>query len=293
MTIEAQPPAPARTPPVYDPADPQSGRAVVNYDLVQLGIGESWVHGVSAHGQRIARHVLPEGVGVCRAYVLTEAAWPEGAELCVTVDWSPDAAMRRDHRKRALPDGALEHWRERIVATARALESLGYTVEPSRWRSPHCHPGAEFLVYRMPDGVPPREAPAERAWALSGPVPPHYQQNFWPYPDRSPQDVVDHALRTAGWRSWEDDRESRYGRVAVRQITQMVWPPEADRCAWVTWRPSAVVLPDGAEDHWRQCLSRLRKAVSDGGLHIRTRARTWGPEDGVAEFLVYRLPVAR
>ncbi|MFI0934550.1 hypothetical protein ACH4RG_22870 [Streptomyces sp. NPDC021019] len=288
--MAAQQPTPAPTEPVYDPADPHSGRALVNYHLVQLGLGESWVHGVSENGQRTARHVLPEDIGVCRAYVLTEAAWPNGAELCVTVDWSPDASMRRGYQKRTLPAGALEHWRERIVATARALESLGYVVEPSRWSSPHHHPGAEFLVYRMPDGVPPRETPADTAWALSGPVPPNHQETSWRYPDRSPEDVVNHALRKVGWRSWEEDRSSRFGRVGVRPITQMVWPPEADRCAWVTWWPAAVVLPDGAADHWRQCIPRLRRALSDGGLHIRTRARPWGPEDGAAEFLVYRLP---
>ncbi|WP_217231455.1 hypothetical protein [Streptomyces anulatus] len=289
------------TEPVYDPADPQSGRALVNYHLVKLGIGESWVPGVSEHGMRTARHVVPPDVGVCRAYVLTEAAWPEGAELCVTVSWSPDAALRRDHHKRTLPVGAPEHWRERIAATARALESLGYVVEPSRWSSPHYHPGAEFLVYRMPDGVPPRMTPADTAWALSEPVPPNHRETFWRYSDRSPEDVVNPVLRKAGWRPWVEDPRSSLGWVGAHPITQMVWPPEADRCTWVTWRPAddfarspkTGLLPDGAVDHWRECLDRLRKAVSDEGLRIRTRARLWGPEDEAAEFLVYRLPSPR
>ncbi|TXR99728.1 hypothetical protein EAO73_27605 [Streptomyces sp. col6] len=60
-----------------------------------------------------------------------------GAELCVTVEWSPDAAMRRDP----------VHWKMRIPATARALESLGYVVEPARFGNAHrFHPNAEFLV---------------------------------------------------------------------------------------------------------------------------------------------------
>ncbi|MFF3096844.1 hypothetical protein [Streptomyces cyaneofuscatus] len=294
--MAAQPPASDEAPP-YDPADPQSGRALVNYHLVQLGIGESWVRGVSEHGQRTARHIVPPDVGVCRAYVLTEAAWPEGAELCVTVNWWPDAGLKRDYQKRTLPAAAPEHWRERIAATARALESLGYTVEPSRWSSPHYHPDAEFLVYRMPDGVPPREAPADTAWALSQPVPPHYQETYWRWSDRSPEDVVNHVLRAAGWRSFAEDPQSPVGRVGVRPITQMVWPPEADRCAWVTWWPADTfarstetgLLPAGAEDHWRECLDRLHKVLSEGGLLVRSRARPWGPEDEAAEFLVYRL----
>ncbi|WP_228995186.1 hypothetical protein [Streptomyces sp. DH8] len=285
------------TEPVYDPADPQSGRALVNYHLVQLGIGERWVYGVSEHGQRTARHVVPADVGVCRAYVLTEAAWPDGAELCVTVSWTPDMALRRDYQKGKLPAGAPEHWQERVAATARALESLGYVVEPSRWSSPHYHHDAELLVYRLREGVTPRETPPDAAWALSKPVPPNHQERIWRYADRSPEDVVRDVVRKAGWRWLDDDPQAPNGRVGAHPITQMVWPPEADRCTWVTWWPAAAfarstetgLLPAGAEDHWRDCLDRLRTVLIDGGLHIRSRDRPWGPGDEAAEFLVYRL----
>ncbi|MFJ5890246.1 hypothetical protein [Streptomyces californicus] len=287
------------TEPVYDRADVQSGRALVNHHLVQLGIGENWVYGVSEHGQRTARQVVPEDVGVCRAYVLTEAAWPDGAELCVTVSWSPDAAFSRDYHRGKLPAGALEHWQERVAATARALESLGYVVEPSRWSSPHYHHDAEFLVYRLREGVPPRGRPPVTAWALVTRVPPNFQERIWRHSDRSPEDVVRDVLRKTGWR-WDEDEgpQAPNGRVWAHPITQMVWPPEADRCTWVTWRPAAAfarsektgLLPAGAEDHWRDCLARLRNALIDGGLHLRSRERPWSPEeDECAEFLVYRL----
>lgn len=283
------------TEPVYDRTEPQSGRALVNFHLRELGLGESWLVRAGADGQRLCRYVVPRDLGVCRAYVLTEAAWPKGAELCVTVAWTPDAALRRDTRTGRIPAGAEEHWRERIAATAHALESLGYVVEPSRCRrSPRYHFAAELLVYRMPPGVPPRQLPAATAWALSEPVPPHYRRSGW-YPDRSPQEVVDDALREARLASFQQIR-SPFGRIAVRDITQTVWPPEADRCAWLTWWPASAFArdpgtglpPAGAENHWRECLERLRKGLSGNGLVLRSRSRPWSPADDSADFLVYR-----
>ncbi|MFD7745537.1 hypothetical protein ACFV2V_02215 [Streptomyces sp. NPDC059698] len=221
------------TEPVYDPADLRSGRALVNYQLVQLGIGESWVYGVSEHGQRTARHVVPADVGVCRAYVLTEAAWPDGAELCVTVSWTPDTALRRDYQKGKFPAGATEHWQERVAATACALESLGYVVESSGGSSLHYHYDAGLLVSRLCEGATPREALPDAAWALPKPVPPNHQERIWRYADRSPEHVVRDVVRKAGWRWFDDDPQAPDGRGA-HPITQMVWPPEAKRCTWVT-----------------------------------------------------------
>ncbi|MEU0404097.1 hypothetical protein ABZ318_28490 [Streptomyces sp. NPDC006197] len=77
------------TEPSYTRADPQGGRALVDFHLRELGLGESWLARVAADGQRFCRHVLPRGPEACRAYVLTEAAWPEDAELCVTMAWTP------------------------------------------------------------------------------------------------------------------------------------------------------------------------------------------------------------
>ncbi|OII68698.1 MULTISPECIES: hypothetical protein [unclassified Streptomyces] len=282
--------------PVYDRAEPQSGRALVNFHLRELGLGESWLVRTDVDGQRFCRHVVPQGLGVCRAYVLTEAAWPQGAELCVTVTWTPDAALRRDGRTGRVPTGAEEHWRMRIAATAQALESLGYLVEPSRFRcSPRYYFTAELLVYRMPAGVPPRQRPAATAWALSAPVPPHYQRWDW-YPDRWPQDVVRDALREAGLGFFQRD-QTPFGRIAVRDITQTVWPPEAALCVWLTWWPTTAfardpgtgLAPDGAEEHWRECLDRLQQALTGAGLALRSRARPWNPDtDETADVLVYR-----
>ncbi|MFC8269535.1 hypothetical protein ACFUIZ_28025 [Streptomyces cinereoruber] len=281
------------TEPVYNRADPQSGRALVNFRLRELGLGESWLVRADADGQRFCRHVVPQGLGVCRTYVLTEAAWPEGAELCVTVTWTPDAALRRDDRTGRVPAGAEDHWR--TAATAQALESLGYVVEPSRFRcSPRCHFPAELLVYRMPAAGPPRQLPVATAWALSEPVPPHYRRNGW-YPDRSPQDVVREALHEAELGFFQRDR-SPFDRVGIRDITQTVWPPEADRCAWRTWwrvhtfarDPGTGLPPAGAEGHWHERLDRLHQALSGAGLVLRSRSRPWSPADDSADLLVYR-----
>ncbi|MFD5790488.1 hypothetical protein ACFWH1_28180 [Streptomyces sp. NPDC127037] len=200
--------------PVYDPADPQSGRALVDWHLCELGLGEEQFLRVGEDGMWYCRYVCPAEIGVCRAYVLTEAAWPLGAELCVTVEWSPDAAMRRDP----------VHWKMRIPATARALESLGYVVEPARvGNSFRFHPYAEFLVYRLPRGVPPRKAPAETDWALSEPVPPNLLRRAWPWNEQSPENLVRDVLRKAGLDSSECWSAS--ARVVVFPITQTVGRP--------------------------------------------------------------------
>jgi hypothetical protein len=271
---------------------------VVDFHLRKLGLGEVQFTKKSRSGYRLASRVAPQGLGVCRAYVLTEAAWPEGADLCVLVDWSPDAALRRNPQEGTIPAGAEEHWRERITATARALESLGYIVEPSRFRrSPRYHPSAELLVYRMPEGEAPRRVLAHSDWALPGPVPPNYQHPVWSYRDQSPCDIVDQALRKAGLAKYAEYGDSSAGMVTVRSITQTVWPPEADRCAWLTWQPATRfkpdpatgTLPDGAESHWRISLARLEQAMQDAGLDCRTRTRPWDPStDEEVPFLVYR-----
>ncbi len=232
---------------------------------------------------------------MCRAYVLTEAAWPQGAELCVTVTWTPDAALRRDGRTGRVPTGAEEHWRMRIAATAQALESLGYLVEPSRFRcSPRYYFTAELLVYRMPAGVPPRQRPA----ATAGRCP-------RPFPALPAMGLVSRPL-AAGRRPRRPARgrtrllpagPDPFGRIAVRDITQTVWPPEAALCVWLTWWPTTAfardpgtgLAPDGAEEHWRECLDRLQQALTGAGLALRSRARPWNPDtDETADVLVYR-----
>ncbi|WNI31514.1 hypothetical protein OG322_22755 [Streptomyces sp. NBC_01260] len=273
------------TEPAYTLADPQSGRTLVNYHLRELGIGETQFVRIGDDGLRYGRSEKPADIGVCRAYVLTEAAWPQGAELCVIVDWSPDAALRRDAATGKVPAGAEDHWRERITATAQALESLGYVVEPSRFRcSPRFHFTAELLVYRMTSGVLPRRAPADSDWALTKPVPPHYQRHGWTWQEQAPEDLVRDALGEAGLHPNRQDQRSPHGQVGVRRITQTVWPPEADRCALVTWWPAV-----GAENHWTEIHEHLQRVLGQAGLVVRSRARPWNPEEETAEFLVYRV----
>ncbi|MEW1700733.1 hypothetical protein [Streptomyces sp. NPDC091278] len=288
------------TEPAYDPSDPQSGRALVNYHLRELGIGETHLVRAGEHGLRYCRTLVPEGIGVCRAYVLTEAAWPEGAELCVTVSWSPTAELCRNHTTGAIPTGAVEHWRQRIAATAQALRSVGFVVEPSHVRySPVYHSDADLVVYRMPEGVPARRAPAAADWALTEPVPPNHQRRSWTYPERSPEDIVIQALRDAGLHAYHYEDPLPSGRVGARSITQTVWPPEADRCTWLTWWPHPTfvrdpgtgLLPDGAAQHWRDSLERIREVLTGAGLTLRTRARPWHPDtDEEVHYLAYRVP---
>ncbi len=282
--------------PAYDPADPQSGRALVDYHLRELGLGEEAFVRVE-DGMRLARVETPPSIGVCRAHVLTEAAWPRGAELCVTVDWTPDAAQRRDVRSGRVPPSAEDYWRERIAATADALESCGYVVEPSRFRcSPHFHFSAELLVYRMRPGQPPRKTPADAVWALSSPVPPNYQQRDWHWPDKSPQTLVRNALRDAGLEPRPGHRDSSFGQFAVRDITQTVWPPEADRCAWVVWWPAAHVGPapgTGLPPAGDESRNALQQALDSAGFVLRLPERPWRPGDETADFLAYRVASPR
>ncbi|MYR55390.1 hypothetical protein GTY54_03725, partial [Streptomyces sp. SID625] len=84
--------------------------------------------------------------------------------------------------------------------------------------------------------------------------------------------------------------DSAYGQVTVRAITQTVWPPGADRCAWLIWQPAArYQQAAGVREHWRAGLARLTQAVRDAGLDYRTRDRPWDPlADRHADLLVYR-----
>lgn len=277
----------AEAEPGYDPAVPQSARNLVDFHLRQLGLGEQYVRTPSG----LAR-VLPDGIGWCRAQTLTEAAWPLGADLCVLVDWFPDAALRRDPRTGHVPPGAEEHWRERLAMTADALESLGYVVERNGpQRSPRTHWAAELLVYRMSPGLAPVRLPPE-AWEGVEPIPPHYGRPSW-HPDPDPCSVVERALRKAGVRAWS----SSAGVCVVRSITQTVWPPDADICAWVCWSPAKEfrrsrengTVPPGAQEHWAHQIERVKTALEQAGYEVRSRLRPWNPRaEDYADFVVYR-----
>ncbi|MFC8723794.1 hypothetical protein [Streptomyces bacillaris] len=292
-TVNEWVPSGPLTEPVYDRADPQSGRALVDFHLRELGLGEVWMVRVGEDGLRYGRDVRPLGPGVCRTEVLTEAAWPDGAELCVLVSWAPDEPYRREYRTGRVPAGAEEHWRERIEVVARALRTRGYVVEPSRVVcSPRHDSAAELLVYRMPEGLPPRPTP--RGQPL--------RRTSWRYPERSPIDLVRDALHDAGLPTDRQGARSPVGRIGIRLISQTVWPPEADRCTWVTWwpdddfarDPDTGLLPAGAEEHWRECLGQLRQALTAAGLALRpgTEAHQHPDVRETADFLVYRVACA-
>ncbi|MGW6536131.1 hypothetical protein ACWGBV_04440 [Streptomyces sp. NPDC055051] len=107
--------------PFYDRADPRSGRTLVNFHLRELGLGESWLIRADADGQRFCRHVVPRDVGVRRAYVLTEAAWPEGAE---------------------------DHWHECLDRLHQALSGSGFVLRSRSRPCSQADDSADLLVYR-------------------------------------------------------------------------------------------------------------------------------------------------
>ncbi|MEU6331532.1 hypothetical protein ABZ851_30275 [Streptomyces sp. NPDC047049] len=283
--------------PTYNPADPQSAPKLVNFHLRQLGLGEQSVDTGKGYVQR----VLPDGLGWCRALALTEAAWPEGTELCVLVHWYPDAALRRNTNTGRVPPSAEEHWRDRLTATADALESLGYVVERNGPpRSPHTHWSAEFLVYRMAPGVAPLRLSPE-AWAGAEPNPPHYQRSGW-YPDPDPvreiEDVLGEASVLGRCRySFDPVQPATSGVCHVGSITQTVWPPDAELCAWLRWWPAdeferaadTGVVPPGAHEHWMKQTKRVQDALEQAGYTVRWRARPWDlATENYADALVHR-----
>lgn len=111
--------------PTYNPKDPQSGPTVVTHDLDKLGIGQHWTRVGGQAGLPIFSRQIPAGHGWCRALYVAEAHWPDGAELCVEVEWHPDQKIREEGSKAENED----HWRTRVSAVAEALESVGYVAQ--------------------------------------------------------------------------------------------------------------------------------------------------------------------
>jgi len=295
MTRPSATSTPDRGPePFYDPT---SARDLVNHQLRELGLGERYVPGDRGFVER----VLPVDRGWCRAGTLTQAAWPDGVDLCVLVDWFPDAALRRDSITGCVPSGAEQHWCERVAATADALESLGYVVERNGPpRSARTHSYAQLLVYRMSPGVAPVRLPAD-AWAGAEANPPHFGRRGW-YPDPNPVRDIEDVLADCGllirtWQPPDPEHSALHGSTSVRDITQTVWPPDASACALVRWQPAeqfqpandSPILPPGARRHWSEATSNIRDTLQSAGYTVRYRARPWDPqtEDHV-DALVHR-----
>ncbi|MGW6462076.1 hypothetical protein ACWF94_40150 [Streptomyces sp. NPDC055078] len=282
--------------PRYDRADPgRTGTALVNHQLGRLGLGETYT---TRDG--IAYRALPEGAGWCRADGVPEPAWPRGADLCVLVNWYPDAAFRRDDTTGKVPEGAEQHWAERVAATAVALESIGYVAEETGPpRTPHHHANAELLVYRMPQGVPPRRQPAD-AWKGWPPARPNWISGHYRYPGIAPDSEIHRVLQDAKL-TWEEpyyaEPRVESGPCFVQSITQTLWPPGSSRCALVVWQPAAGFrrstktgdVPPGAAEHWASGTARVVDVLEQNGYRVTGRERPLSPaRDTTAEFLVHR-----
>ncbi|MFD7163606.1 hypothetical protein [Streptomyces violascens] len=273
--------------PPCDATNVQSARALVDWHLRDLGLGP-----IDVTENGLMHQVLPDGLGVCRAQVLTEASWPDCAELCVLVSWTPDRRYRRDSNSGQVPDGAEEHWRDRVQATIVALESRAFVAEErGPRRTPHHHATAELVVYRLPVGVPANRQPAE-AWEGVEPAPPTFLRRSW-YPEEAGEWAVEKAL----------GKHSRLPRRAradaeqciVRSITQSVWPVGAYRCSEVVWQPEAQfrashgVPAPGADAHWKERITSLTDVLTSAGYRVRQRARPIdAARDTEVRFLVYQ-----
>lgn len=280
--------------PAYDPADQFSARQLVEAHLRQLGLGAE----VVTTPEGTAQQVVPEDIGWCRAQVLTEAAWPDGSDLAVLVSWHPDTVYARNHDTGHVPDGAEEYWRERITATADALESLGYVVERNGPpQSPHTHPEAELLVYRMLPEVAPDRLPPH-AWEGRDPIPPHYQRPSW-RPDLDPTYEVEAVLRDAGLARWPGTVLQPWHlseRCAVQPVTQTIWPPDAAVCAHVFWWPPERFqrsedgdVPPGTQDYWTAQTDHVKAVLGAAGYTVRCRTRPWDPTvENCTDMLVHR-----
>lgn len=109
---------------------------VVHYGLDQRKVGENRVvvgrkDGLDLHGRDIA-----PGDGWSRALYAPECTWPQGAHLCVLVEWHPNRRVGSD-------------WTARQESVTSGLRSLGYVVERAgRPIVPANDLYASLLVYR-------------------------------------------------------------------------------------------------------------------------------------------------
>ncbi|WP_406402022.1 hypothetical protein [Streptomyces uncialis] len=267
--------------PRHDPTAPAlSSREIVAFHLARLGLGVTEVHGSTG-----LRQVVPDGSGVCRAHTLGEEAWPRGAELCALVSWTPDSRYQHNswdrHQPVTVPDGADEHWRERITMTIAALESLGFVAqETGPPRRPGYHPGAELLVYRMPPGMPAPRQPAD-AFAGWPPQTPNLQVAYR-YP--APAERISALLDDAGFRPQQPITPTGHGRCVTRSITMTVWPPGSAACALVIWEPDPLFrptadgqLPDRTAEHWETGTARIEELLASHGYILTRRERPVSP----------------
>ncbi|MGI5397132.1 hypothetical protein [Streptomyces sp. CA-251251] len=62
---------------------------MVNYDLDELKVGENRVVVGRKDGYDLYARDIAPGNGWSRALYAPECTWPQGADLCVLVEWHP------------------------------------------------------------------------------------------------------------------------------------------------------------------------------------------------------------
>ncbi|NEC71264.1 MULTISPECIES: hypothetical protein [Streptomyces] len=244
--------------PVYDRNSPsRTGPLVVNYDLDQLKVGENRVvvgrkDGFDLHGRDIA-----PGDGWSRALYAPECTWPQGAHLCVLVEWHPDRRVSSD-------------WAARLEAVASGLRSLDYVVERAgRPVDPAHDLHANLLVYRMEAGQPPPDRPDD-AWAHV-PAPRTYTG-----PETNP-------LQQMEWWTTQTKAARHGGCVTVRDVASVLWPPQADLCGLVRWWPAPGTFTAAVYDGVREVAS----VMQDAGYRVRTQERPLPERVESVDLLVY------
>ncbi|MYX26773.1 hypothetical protein GTY75_08830 [Streptomyces sp. SID8381] len=251
-----------RPAPVYDRNDPaRTAPLVVNHMLDQLGIGENRTVRRHPDGYDVHDRSIAPGDGWCRALYAPECAWPEGAHLCVVVEWFPDEDFRST-------------WPARFETVMATLRSHGFVVEHTgRGSVPVQYRRADMLVYQMEPGKQPPQRPAD-AWAYV-PLPRAYE-----WPERSPMDQCRLALNELGIGSGYPGYQYR---AALWDVSSVLWPPHATFCALLRWWPE----PGLSAKETAEALGKLRALVAYG-YHTRVAPQGGTARGDHVDILVYR-----
>ncbi|MFG2141852.1 hypothetical protein [Streptomyces sp. NPDC048650] len=225
--------------PVYDRARPnRTAPVVVQHDLDQLKVGANPIVVGRQYGLSIVGRDIAPGDGWCRALYAPECSWPQGADICVLVEWFPDREVGSD-------------WAMRLDAVSAALHSLGYIVERAgRPADPTKDEQANLLVYRMALGKTPPERPQD-AWAY---VPP---PRTYHWSETSP---LDQLTKDLGMKRRDTGRLQDGSRLVLWEIESALWPPLASYCARLEWRPTAGATSREIHDGRRRLVALAQAA---------------------------------
>ncbi|MFE0930853.1 DUF6415 family natural product biosynthesis protein [Streptomyces mutabilis] len=231
---------------------------MVNYDLDRLKIGENRVVVGRRGGFDLHDRDIAPGDGWSRALYAPECTWPQGAHLCVLVEWHPDRRGGSD-------------WAARLEAVTSGLRALDYVVERAGQPiDPANDLHATLLVYRMEaDRTPPRRP--DDAWAHV-PAPRTYT-----WQETNP-------LERMEWRLKQTKAARNGARVMVRDVASALWPPEADLCGLARWWPSSHTSTKAVYDGLREMAS----VMQDAGYQVRTQERPLPDTVESVDLLVYR-----